>query len=93
MIQNTDIAENTGLQSVFAIIDAHWSTLFGHVARLHDLVPTHCTLRLATDVRLGTPPSHRPGNDLAAALVTRGSNHSYTPILNIPINERWDESG
>jgi len=80
MVRNTAIAENTGLQSVSAIIDARRTALFGHVARLYDRVPTRCTLRLAIDVRSDMPRLH-PGSDLAAALVTCSSNRSWTPTF------------
>jgi len=81
------IVKKTGLQSVSAIIDARRTALFGHVARLHDRVPTRCTLRLAIDVRSGTPPSpswkRRRG---------RPRDSWLKPFLhsNIPIKERWD---
>jgi len=44
MIRNTTIAEKTGLLCVSAIIDTRRA------------VSTRCTLRLAMDVRSGTPP-------------------------------------
>jgi len=70
--------EMTGLQSVSAIIDARRTALLGHVASLDDRVLTRCTLRLAIDVRSGTPPSlswKRPRGH------PRDSNHSCTPTI------------
>jgi len=55
MIRNTTIAENAGLPTISAIIDARLAVLFGHVARFDDRVATRCTLRLAIDIRSGTP--------------------------------------
>jgi len=80
MIRNTAIAEKTGLPIATAVIDALRTVLFSQVARFDDRVPTRSTLRLAIDVCLGTPPLH-PGSDLAAALVTRDSNSSFTPTF------------
>jgi len=71
-----------------AIIDARRAALVGHVARFDELVPTHCTLRLAAmDVRSGAPPSpswKRPRG--------RPRDTWLKPFLrsHIPIRERWD---
>jgi len=38
IVRNNAIAEKTRLPSVSAIINARWTALFGHVARLDDRV-------------------------------------------------------
>ena len=52
-VQNTIIAERTGLDSLLSSIRRRRLAIFGHVGRLPEATPAHVALKLAVDVRSG----------------------------------------
>ena len=55
-ITNAEIYTRSGLQSIQSIVRRRRLSLFGHVARMPDNVPSKAVLRVACDVRDGVPP-------------------------------------
>ena len=55
-ITNAEVYIRSGLQSIQSIVHRRRLSLFGHVARMPDNVPTKAVLRMACDVRDGVPP-------------------------------------
>jgi len=55
-ITNAEVYTRSGLQSIQSIVRRRRLSLFGHVVRMPDNVPTKAFLRVACDVRDGVPP-------------------------------------
>ena len=55
-VQNTVIAERTGLDSLLSSIRRRRLAIFGHVRRLSEVTPAHVALKLAVDVRSSRTP-------------------------------------
>ena len=64
-IRNDEVTATTGLPSISEVISNRRSTVFGHVARLHQDVPVQKALHCHVDLSLGRPPNdqwkRRPG--------------------------------
>ena len=86
-IKNTIISDKTGLPHISDLISSRRVALFGHVARLGENTPAHCTLKLSIGARTGQPPSSswkRPRG--------RPRDTWLKPFLqsDTPILDRWE---